>query len=194
VRNVLSVPVLAAVASQADAELLECVVTPISGGSGAATAAVARLAGRIRAGVDEFPFAMIRKEFRPATGGRHAVAANDPEHWAYWRRELLAYAAGVLPSGPDLSAPRCYGVVDDVVYLADVAGEGESPRVAARRLGAWQASTAIPVLPWLAGHQLAQRIAVSSLDWSAVEAPTRCGRSGTAARSCWRRSTRCQSC
>jgi hypothetical protein len=100
---------------------------------------------------------------QPLTGGRHAAAASDPRHWAYWRREPLAYAAGLLPSGPGLSAPRCYGVVDDVVYVADVTGQAESPAVAARRLGAWQAATAVPDVPWLSGHQLAQRIAVSSL-------------------------------
>jgi hypothetical protein len=100
---------------------------------------------------------------QPLTGGRHAAAATDPRHWACWRREPLAYAAGLLPSGPGLSAPRCYGVVDDVVYVADVTGQAESPAVAARRLGAWQAATAVPDVPWLAGHQLAQRIAVSSL-------------------------------
>jgi hypothetical protein len=171
VRTVLPVPVLTAAASRADVELLECVVTPISQGTGAATAAVARLTGRLRAGASELPLAMIRKRFQPLPGGRHAAAATDPRHWAYWRREPLAYAAGLLPSGPGLSAPRCYGVVDDVVYLAEVAGPAESPTVAALRLGAWQAATAVPDMPWLAGHQLAQRITVSSLDWSAVQAP-----------------------
>jgi Phosphotransferase enzyme family len=171
VRTVLPVSVLTAAAGRADVELLECIVTPISEGTGAATAAVARLTGRLRAGASELPFAIIRKQFRPLPGGRHAAGAGDPRHWAYWRREPLAYAAGLLPSGPGLAAPRCYGVVDEVVYLAEVAGPAESPTVAARRLGAWQAATAVPDVPWLAGHQLAQRIAVSWLDWSAVRAP-----------------------
>jgi aminoglycoside phosphotransferase (APT) family kinase protein len=46
-----------------------------------------------------------------------------------------------------------------------VGGERESARVAARRLGVWQATTPIPQVPWLAGHQLAQRVAVSELDF-----------------------------
>jgi hypothetical protein len=116
---------------------------------------------------------MVRKEFRPLATGRHAAGAADPRHWAYWRRESLAYASGVLPTGPGLAAPRCYGVVDDVVYLQVVEGAPESPRVAARRLGAWQAGTPVPDLPWLAGHQLAQRLAVSDLDWAAVDADAR---------------------
>jgi hypothetical protein len=116
---------------------------------------------------------MIRKEFRPLATGRHAAGTADPRHWAYWRRELLAYASGVLPAGPGLAAPRCYGVVDDVVYLQDVGAAPESPRVAARRLGVWQASTPASDLPWLAGHQLAQRLAISDLDWNAVDADSR---------------------
>jgi hypothetical protein len=99
VRNVLPVAVLAAAAGRVDAELLECVVTPISDGTGAATAAVARLTGRIRAGVDELPFAMLRKQFRPVPGGRHAAAATDPRHWAYWRRESWRTRRACCPAG-----------------------------------------------------------------------------------------------
>lgn len=146
---------------------------PIVSGTGAATGTVTRLTGTAQSGGQEELFAMIRKQCRPLTTGRHAAGAADPRHWAYWRREPLAYASGVLPAGPGLAAPDCYGVVDDVVYLRDVGAEPESPHVAARRFGAWQASTPVPDLPWLAGHQLAQRLAVSDLDWAAVDADPR---------------------
>ncbi|WP_433467930.1 phosphotransferase [Spirillospora sp. CA-128828] len=63
-----------------------------------------------------------------------------------------------------------------MAYLADVDGAAESPHRAAHRLGAWQAAAAVPDVPWLAGHQLAQRIAVSDLDWSAVDADPRIAR------------------
>jgi hypothetical protein len=76
-----------------------------------------------------------------------------------------------VPNGPHLTAPRCLAVTGDAVYLADVTGPPESAATAARRLGAWQAGTPLPDVGWLAGHQLAQRVAVSSLDWSAVAAP-----------------------
>jgi aminoglycoside phosphotransferase (APT) family kinase protein len=76
-----------------------------------------------------------------------------------------------VPSGPHLSAPRCLAVVGNAVYLADVSGPAECAATAAERLGAWQARTPIPDVPWISGHQLAQRVAVSSLDWSAVDAP-----------------------
>jgi aminoglycoside phosphotransferase (APT) family kinase protein len=45
--------------------------------------------------------------------------------------------------------------------------------VAARRLGAWQAATPIPDVSWLAGHQLAQRVAVSTLDFRGIDVDRR---------------------
>jgi hypothetical protein len=173
VHKVIPAAVLAAAVGAVDAVVLGCTAEPIVTGTGAATSAITRLAGRARAGGQERPFTVIRKECRPLATGRHAAGAADPRHWAYWRREPLAYASGVLPAGPGLAAPRCYGVVDDVVYLQDVGVAPESPRVAARRLGAWQARPPAPDLPWLAGHQLAQRLAVSDLDWTAVDADSR---------------------
>jgi Phosphotransferase enzyme family len=154
-----------------EAELLDVAIEPIAGSTGAATAAVTRISGQVRAGLRTTPFALVRKTFRPVTSVRHAAAAREPEHWAYWRRELLAYAAQVVPSGPHLYAPRCFAVSGDAVYLADICGPAERAATAAARLGAWQAGTALPDVPWLSGPQLAQRVAVSSLDWSAVRAP-----------------------
>jgi phosphotransferase family enzyme len=171
VRVIVRAAMLAAGVDTADAELVGCGAEPIVGSSGAATAGVSRLTGRIRAGGHELPFAMIHKRFRPVAGGRHAVAAREQTHWAYWRREPLAYASGLVPSGPHLAAPRCLGVTADSVFLAEATGPAESTVDAARRLGAWQAGTSIPEVAWLAGHQLAQRLAVSSLDWSTVDAP-----------------------
>lgn len=154
-----------------DATLLNYQEEPIVASSGAATDSVTRISGNVRAGGREAPFSLIRKTFRPVTSGRHAAAAREPTHWAYWRRELLAYGTGTIPAGPQLSAPPCLAVIGDAIYLADVAGSAEDASVAARRLGAWQARTPIPDVPWLGGHQLAQRIAVSSLDWTVVDAP-----------------------
>lgn len=154
-----------------DVEVIHCTTTAIQGSTGAATAGVDRLTGRIRVGSTELPFSMIRKTVRPVTEGRHAAAAMEATHWAYWRREPLAYQMGLVPAGPHLTAPRCFAVTQDAMYLADVSAPAESVTVAAYRLAAWQATTAVPQVPWLGGHQLAQRIAVSSLDWSAVDAP-----------------------
>lgn len=146
-----------------------CRSEPITGSSGAATGAVTRLSGLARLDHDQVSFTVIRKACRPVTTGRHAAGATDPRHWAYWRREPLAYASGLLPRGPGLAAGRCYGVVDDIIYLADVGTTPESPHVAAYRLGRWQANATVPDLPWLSGHQLAQRIAVTELDWTGMD-------------------------
>lgn len=147
---------------------------PLVGSTGAATAAVDRLTLRIgdAAGV-ETAHRVVRKQVRPLTSGRHALASRDPDHWAYWRREPLAYASGLLPRAPGLSAPTVLAVEDDVVVTAEVTGPPEEPAVAARRLGRWQATTPIPTEPWLAHHQLAQRIAVTQLDWNVVDADPR---------------------
>ncbi|MEV1173267.1 phosphotransferase [Nonomuraea sp. NPDC049784] len=168
-------PVLASVLGRSDGVVVTCRSEPIGGSSGAVTGSVTRLSGVARCGGEEVPFTVVRKEVRPLRSGRHAPYAGDPRHWAYRRREPLAYASGLLPTGPGLAAPRCHGVVGDVLYLADVAGSGpELPGRAARRLGAWQAGATLPDVPWLAGHQLAQRLAAG--EWTPVDADPRVAR------------------
>jgi hypothetical protein len=160
--------VIAALCGGVAGTLVSCRAEPIDTGTGAATGDVARLRGELRTGAGVRPFTLIRKRTRPASTGRHAAGARDPRHFAYWRREPLAYASGLLPRGPGLTAPHCYGVVADTVYLADVAGTPETTGRAARRLARWQASTPVPDVGWLAGHQLAQRLAVTTLDWTGM--------------------------
>lgn len=165
--------VLAAAVGRSGATLVDCRSEALTGSSGAATAAVTRLSGRAECDGDAIELSVIRKKVRPVTSGRHAPYAGMRDHWAYWRREPLAYASGVLPTGPGIAAPRCLGVDGDVMYLVPVEGPPESPEIAARRLGAWQARTPLPDVPWLAGHQLAQRIAASRLDWTEVDVDPR---------------------
>lgn len=154
--------------------MVETSVTPIvTGNMGVATASVERVSGVVRSGAGEQRFSLIRKSFQPERSGRHTESAGDPRHWAYWRREPLAYASGVLinPLGAGLVAPYCYDIIDDVVYLADVAGPPERTEVAAHRLGVWHATAPIPDAPWLAGDQLAQRVTATEPDWAAIDAP-----------------------
>ncbi|MEU6719749.1 aminoglycoside phosphotransferase family protein [Nonomuraea sp. NPDC046802] len=158
--------VLDALLGRPGGSLVSCRSEPITGSSGAATGAVTRLSGTAQLDDQQVYFTVIHKSCKPVTAGRHADSAVDPRHWANWRREPLAYSSGLLPSGPGLAAPRCYGVIGDGVYLADVGTIPESPATAAHRLGRWQADTTTPDLPWLSGHQLAQRIAVSDLNWT----------------------------
>lgn len=157
--------VLAAAVGSAEAELLGCTSQALAGGSGAATASITRLTGTAWCGDSERRFSLVRKAFAPGD--------TDQRHWAYWRREPLAYAEEILPQGPGLRAPRCYGVDGDVVYLEDIVGDVEDPRVAAFRLGAWQASVSLPDLSWLADDELQQRVGARPLDWSTVDADPR---------------------
>jgi hypothetical protein len=108
-------------------------------GSGAASASVARISFLVRSGDgSERSISLVRKTLQPLTTGRHAKGSEDPRHWAYWRREAEAYSSGLLPSGPGLRAPRCFGVVDNDVYLQEVSGPAPSVEDAAWHLGRWQ--------------------------------------------------------
>jgi hypothetical protein len=144
--------------------------------NGVATAGVWRVRGTARAGGEEVPFRLVVKALTPPQ-----PSAHDARHWAYWRREALAYRSDLLPVS-DLAPPRCFGVVETpqriLLYLAEATGampdSGGLAR-AARYLGAWQGGylrRGVPDRDWLAGHQLAQRIADSDaaggLAWQAV--------------------------
>lgn len=113
---------------------------------------------------------MVRKTFQPLLSGPHAEQSSQQDHWAYWRRELCAYESGLLPVGHGLRAPKLFGAVNDVLYI-QYAGERQPPaNEAARQLGRWHSCDSTDLhQPWLAQHQLAQRLAVSDLDWSAVD-------------------------
>ena len=113
---------------------------------------------------------LIRKTLSPTRAGRHAAGADDPSHWAYWRREAEAYRSDLLPTGPGLRAPRCWGVVDDVIYLEMVDGPRPSTRRAAEHLAVWQSGAQSESdRPWLAGDQIGQRLSVTELDWSGLD-------------------------
>jgi len=149
---------------------------PITNGTGAATGEVVRVTGELELSDGRTQhFRLVRKTVGPVlTSGPHAQTATKPDHWAYWRREPLAYGAGLLPRGPGLTAPRCFGVEGDTVYLEDVQGGRETAQRAAYNLGRWHASAGEPPdYAWLAGHQLQQRVEVSDLDWTTVDADPR---------------------
>lgn len=97
-------------------------------GTGAATGDVSRLTVQLDGRPDGSPVTLIRKRLAPVTTGRHAGNAGEPRHWSYWRREAEAYAAGFVPAGPGLRAPRCYAVVGDAFDL-DAARRARGLRV-----------------------------------------------------------------
>lgn len=166
--------VIASATGRSARSVIDVVSCPLDGGTGAAAAGLARLIVRVRGphgDVEEFR--LVRKAFRPLQAGSHMHGAEDPRHWAYWKREPLAYASDVLPHGPGLTAPRCHGVFDSTIYLEDVEGVLADTSRAAYQLGSWQSAGTAPDVPWLSGHQLAQRIEASDLDWSSVRADSR---------------------
>ncbi len=117
---------------------------------------------------------VVRKRLRPETVGRHAAGADDPRHWAYWRREVEAYSSDLLPAGPGLRAPRCLAVEGDAIYLEEVIGDPPAVDHAARVLAAWQVAASPDVdRPWLGRDQLERRVAVSTLDWTEVRSAAR---------------------
>ena len=86
---------------------------------------------------------------------------------------MLAYSSNVLPSGPHLVAPKCFGVDGNDVYLEAISGPRETIDRAAMHLAEWQSRSAVPDLPWLTHNQLEQRVSVTTLDWRSVEADPR---------------------
>ncbi len=121
----------------------------------------------------------ILKVARPPTsepvGSPAWQTSNEPTHWNYWQREVLAYTAGFAASvyadagimAPALLevAQRPDGAIE--LWLADAQGApGVSwpvPRLAhfARQLGTAQARWVdrVPDLPWLSRRWLAQYLA-----------------------------------
>lgn len=150
---------------------------PIRGGLGAASSSVVRLR---TVAPDASSSTVVRKTLRPVTSGRHAEASRSPRHWAWWRRELLAYRSGLLPRGEELRAPECLdtteGTDEGTVTLEDVPEVAEDPATAAFRWARFQSSAPLPDLDWLSDSMLEQRLAVGGLDWSSVDVDPRAER------------------
>ena len=146
----------------------------LSLGTGAATQGITRLTVELEGPRGTRTATVLRKRLAPLTAGKHARGAEDPRHWAYWRREAEAYDSGFLPAGPGLRAPCCYAVVENALYLEEAHGERPAVERAAQVLASWHKRWDETLdRPWLSMDQLAARVAVSELDWSEVDADTR---------------------
>ncbi|MDN5726696.1 MAG: aminoglycoside phosphotransferase family protein [Propionibacteriales bacterium] len=139
--------------------------TPVTHGTGAASGSVELITGRRR---DEST-TIVAKTLRPLTTGRHAEASRQTDHWAYWRRELLAHRSGLLPSGPGLRAPRLWGIDEDTLFTEYVGDQPPDAETAALHLGRWLQASRTPTMPWMTSDQLGQRLAVTSLDWTGLD-------------------------
>ena len=158
----------------AEGELANVSEEPIRRGTGAATGDVVAISGVVRTAGGDSPFKIVRKTVAPLREGPHAALAGDPRHWAYSRREVEAYASGLLPTGPGLRAPRCLAVVGGQVFLEAVDGDAPSVDQAAAHLARWQVEYEKSLdRPWLVMDQLGQRLQVTELDWTSVGADER---------------------
>jgi hypothetical protein len=117
---------------------------------------------RVRAGERS---AVLKLIAHSDDGHAHWRSGEDPSHWYYWRREVLAYESGLLASLPGaLRAPGCLLVADRddgsvALWLEDLPGQPatawsiERYGVGARHLGAMQGAflggAALPSHPWL---------------------------------------------
>ena len=166
--------VICSLAQDSEATMVRATEEEITTSSGAATGHVVRYVGQLRHGDGRIEdFRAIRKSLRPLESGRHAAFANVPGHWAYWRREFLAYSSEVLPAGPCLVAPKCFGTDGNDLYLEAISGSRETIDRAAMHLADWQSRSLVPDLPWLTRDQLGQRVSVTTLDWQSVDADPR---------------------
>ena len=98
--------------------------------------------------------------------------SNDPSHWNYWKRELLIYQSGWLPSLPEgITAPQCYDAVEMPgniagMWLEDIKDtySGAWPlhryALAARHLGRlngiYISRRELPTFPWLSRRRTRQ--------------------------------------
>jgi hypothetical protein len=107
----------------------------------------------------ERPWSVVLKILNGSDG-----EAPNPRHWAYWKREVLAYQSGLLASLPGpVVAPRCYGVreydggawiwMEHIVEATERRWGLEEYRLAAQHLGAFNGAyfsgMSIPDVPWL---------------------------------------------
>jgi hypothetical protein len=116
------------------------------------------------------PWSVVLKPIARVDEDRAMDPSDTPDDYAYWKREPLAYASGVLEDLPGrLDAPRCLGVVERGpelywIWLEHLARNDAWPieryGVAARHLGAfngtYQAGEPHPIVEWMASTRSVQ--------------------------------------
>jgi hypothetical protein len=163
-------------AGEPSLEILEWSVEPIRGGMTEAigiSEGVVRVAGVGLADGRRVPWSVIRKRLKSAPGH------EDPADWDFWKREGLAYDAGLLRElAVGFAAPVCYAVEENdpdsmTVWLEDVKQVGSTTwplsryGLAARHLGRFNGSylsgRALPTWPWLSPGRIRSWLAIGEL-------------------------------
>jgi hypothetical protein len=145
---------------------VETVVEPTHNKGNAATGGI----WLVRGSTDGAVLKIAKPPTDPPSGNGAWPTSDEPTHFNYWRREPLAYTAGVASAYKDagIAAPALLEVSDlpdgsVAFWLGEVTGEPATswkPTVFgefARRLGAAQGRWAgrVPDLPWLSRRWLA---------------------------------------
>lgn len=123
------------------------------------TGGIYRVRGEAKCEQEYFQWSLILKIIVPVP------YFDDPQHYNYWKREILAYQSGLLQNLPSmLKAPRCLAIEekDDHtiwLWLEDVSGQfgtnwgSDDYAIAARILGAFNGAyligESLPDEPWL---------------------------------------------
>ena len=144
---------------------------------------VYRVAGTARDADTSVPWSLIVKVLRSPAGMPLPDGevfppdlAEDPTLFNYWKREALAYTAGLLDDLPGgLATPRCFGSIErpgpsawlwleDVTQAADAVWPPARYGLAAHHLGAFNGAylttRQLPTAPWLSRHWLRSWVAV----------------------------------
>jgi hypothetical protein len=114
-------------------------ISPLRPGSGLASGGPFLVSGQAEVNGGPTSWTVVLKLVRAPVGSRYDREAQRESHWAYWRREPLAYASGLLANLQGLRAPRCYGIVeqeaDPTIWLWLEAVQGVAPPQTAPALG-----------------------------------------------------------
>jgi Phosphotransferase enzyme family len=126
---------------------------PLPGGMGPSTVGVWLAPGK---GAD----VVVKRLEAPAVGD--PTELSNPRHFAYWRRASDVALSGVVVDAPGLRSPRLVGAEEDAegitLRLELVESVSMNGLFVAKCLGRF-AGAEIGVEPWLATHQLRDRLA-----------------------------------
>jgi hypothetical protein len=165
-RSILT-PLVRRLLQDETAEILDWSCRPLGGGLTVAlgVAGVYRFSGAARVESRVVSWSLVLKIVRASE-----QMGSDPSEWHYWKREALAYRAGLLERIPGmLAAPRCFEVTEhaadeDWIWLEDIAEDDSSAwsleryGLAARHLGqfngAYLAGRPLPEQIWLSGGRV----------------------------------------
>ncbi len=112
--------VVCKILNQSNVKLLTWSIQSLSGGAAEHVGTgigVNRIAGTARNDRDVLSWSVVVKGFRASDDDTQ----NEPSHWSYWKREMMAYQSGILDELPgNVIAAHCYRIQETdngLIYL-----------------------------------------------------------------------------